>query len=346
LPAHIKVKYSSGCTADSTARKRKGKCREGDSPSEPDKESKTSNEKCLATLDIFSGCGGLSEGLQQSGVSLTKWAIEYEEPVGDAFKANHPEALVFINNGNVILRAVMEKGGDIDDCISTSEASELAAKPDEKEMSSLPMPGQVDFINGGPPCQGFSGMNRFNQSIWSKVQCKMILAFLSFADYFRPRYFLLKNVRNFVSFNKGHTFRLTLASLLEMGYHEHHLSYHALNGSSGLGTMQFQGLINGMMVQVLLDGGSSDNFIQPRLAHCLKLPIAPAPNTKVVVGSGHILVAEGLVQELEVKIQGHSVTLPVYLLPVAGADLVINLSHGMANDLNCLVQLNFTTSDG
>ena len=61
-------------------------------------------------------------------------------------------------------------------------------------------------------------MNRFNQSTWSKVQCEMILAFLSFVDYFRPKYFLLENVRNFVSFNKGQTFRLTLASLLEMGY--------------------------------------------------------------------------------------------------------------------------------
>ncbi|XP_073220950.1 DNA (cytosine-5)-methyltransferase 1A-like [Cicer arietinum] len=67
-------------------------------------------------------------------------------------------------------------------------------------------------------CQGFSGMNRFNTSTWSKVQCEMIIAFLSFADYFRPRYFLLENVRNFVSFNKGQTFRLALASLLEMGY--------------------------------------------------------------------------------------------------------------------------------
>nr|KYP42268.1 DNA (cytosine-5)-methyltransferase 1B [Cajanus cajan] len=218
LPAHIKVKYSSGQTSDAAARKRKGKCKEGDGVPESDKEGKTLTEKRLATLDIFAGCGGLSQGLHQSGVSSTKWAIEYEEPAGDAFKANHPEALVFINNCNVILRAVMEKCGDTDDCISTSEAAELAAKLDEKEISSLPMPGQVDFINGGPPCQGFSGMNRFNQSSWSKVQCEMILAFLSFADYFRPRYFLLENVRNFVSFNKGQTLRLTLASLLEMGY--------------------------------------------------------------------------------------------------------------------------------
>nr|ABF99362.1 expressed protein [Oryza sativa Japonica Group]BAG98259.1 unnamed protein product [Oryza sativa Japonica Group] len=112
----------------------------------------------------------------------------------------------------------MDKCGDSDDCISTSEAAERAAKLSEDKIKNLPVPGEVEFINGGPPCQGFSGMNRFNQSPWSKVQCEMILAFLSFAEYFRPRFFLLENVRNFVSFNKGQTFRLTLASLLEMGY--------------------------------------------------------------------------------------------------------------------------------
>lgn len=44
------------------------------------------------------------------------------------------------------------------------------------------------------------------------------MAFLSFADFYRPRYFLLENVRNFVSHNKSFTFRLTLRTLLDMGY--------------------------------------------------------------------------------------------------------------------------------
>lgn len=43
--------------------------------------------------------------------------------------------------------------GDEDDCISTSDAAEMAAKLDETELKKLPRPGQVDFINGGPPCQ-------------------------------------------------------------------------------------------------------------------------------------------------------------------------------------------------
>ena len=49
---------------DSSLRKNKGKCKEG----EDDLEAEKSKENCLATLDIFAGCGGLSEGLQQSGI--------------------------------------------------------------------------------------------------------------------------------------------------------------------------------------------------------------------------------------------------------------------------------------
>lgn len=47
----------------------------------------------------------------------------------------------------------MDNNGDADDCISTPEAAELAAKLSEEELKNLPLPGQVDFINGGPPCQ-------------------------------------------------------------------------------------------------------------------------------------------------------------------------------------------------
>ncbi|KAL0287283.1 UNVERIFIED_CONTAM: DNA (cytosine-5)-methyltransferase 1A [Sesamum radiatum] len=109
------------------------------------------------------------------------------------------------------LWAVMQKCGDADDCISTAEAAELAASLDQTELDNLPLPGKLILLMEGL-------LVRFNQSTWSKVQCEMILAFLSFADYYRPKFFLLENVRNFVSFNQGQTFRLTLASLLEMGY--------------------------------------------------------------------------------------------------------------------------------
>ncbi|MCI36261.1 hypothetical protein A2U01_0057483, partial [Trifolium medium] len=46
----------------------------------------------------------------------------------------------------------------------------------------------------------------------------------------------------------------------------HHLSLNAMNGFASVGTIRFQGYINGHPVQVLIDGGSTDNFLQPRVA--------------------------------------------------------------------------------
>lgn len=75
----------------------------------------------LRTMDIFAGCGGLSEGFQQAGAAICKWAIEYEHPAAQAFKLNHPEAHVMCNNCNVILTAAMHKAGLQNICKASPE---------------------------------------------------------------------------------------------------------------------------------------------------------------------------------------------------------------------------------
>lgn len=47
--------------------KKKGKGKQEETELEVEKQQEESQENCLATLDIFAGCGGLSEGLHQSG---------------------------------------------------------------------------------------------------------------------------------------------------------------------------------------------------------------------------------------------------------------------------------------
>ena len=217
----------------------------------------------LATMDIFAGCGGLSEGMHQAGAATTKWAIEYEYPAAEAFKLNNPDAAVFCNNCNVLLYAAMAKAGLESDCLASTEAVEESAKLPEDQLQSLPLPGEVDFICGGPPCQGYSGMNRFNKGNWSMVQNSMVMAFLSYCDFYRPRYFLLENVRNFVSHNKSFTFRLTLRSLLDMGYQ---VRFGVLNaGNFGVSQSRKRTFIWAAAPGELLPDW-------PRLMHCFRSP--------------------------------------------------------------------------
>ena len=58
----------------------------------------------MASMDIFAGCGGLSEGMHQAGVAETKWGVEYEPSAARSFQKNNPAAIVFCNNCNVLLR--------------------------------------------------------------------------------------------------------------------------------------------------------------------------------------------------------------------------------------------------
>ncbi|XP_076291228.1 DNA methyltransferase 1a [Lasioglossum baleicum] len=154
----------------------------------------------LRTLDVFAGCGGLSEGLHQAGIAECLWAIEKEEPAAHAYRLNHTNTTVFTEDCNTLLKKVMD--GDITDSIS----------------QKLPQKGQVELLCGGPPCQGFSGMNRFNSRQYSLFKSSLVVSYLSYCDYYRPKFFIMENVRNFVSFKKSMVLKLTLRCLVRMGY--------------------------------------------------------------------------------------------------------------------------------
>ncbi|KAK5638240.1 hypothetical protein RI129_012535 [Pyrocoelia pectoralis] len=152
----------------------------------------------LKCMDVFAGCGGLSEGLHQAKITETKWGIEKEPAAAQAFKLNNPDAIVYTEDCNELLRIVMSQ--------------------DEMDGKRLPKKGDVELLVGGPPCQGFSGMNRFNAGQYSLFKNSLIVSYLSFCDYYRPAYFILENVRNFVSFKRSMVLKLTLRCLLAIGY--------------------------------------------------------------------------------------------------------------------------------
>lgn len=91
--------------------------------------------------------------MHQAGVANTKWAIEYWKPAADAFKLNNPDAEVYNGNCNVLLHRAMLKAGALEQCDASESCAKESSELDEGTVATLPLPGQVDFICGGPPCQ-------------------------------------------------------------------------------------------------------------------------------------------------------------------------------------------------
>lgn len=97
----------------------------------------------------------------------------------------------------------------------------------------------------------------------------------------------------------------------------HHLSLHALT------TIRFQGSILGTQVQILLDGGSLDTFIHPRIVYHLSLPIERTTELRVLGGTERILTSSELVRHVPVQVNVYTITLTLFVLPIAAIDIVI-----------------------
>ncbi|KAG9444941.1 hypothetical protein H6P81_016281 [Aristolochia fimbriata] len=104
------------------------------------------------------------------------------------------------------------------------------------------------------------------------------------------------------------------------------ISYNAMAGGVSPNTLRFIGQIQGKPVQVLLDGGSTHNFIQSRAAKFLGLPIEVVPNFSVLVGSGDRLPCEGIVKQVPLSIQGCELKEDFYVLSLHGWDVVLGVS--------------------
>lgn len=141
-------------------------------------------------IDLFSGAGGLSEGLCKAGFHAL-FASEIVPAYAATYKKNHPSAQVLTAD------------------IRTVDANEV------REELNITR-GELDLLAGGPPCQGFS----INAPIRSVLDQRnhLFKEYLRFVDAFAPRAILIENVPGLVSFEHGETLHAILDSLAELGY--------------------------------------------------------------------------------------------------------------------------------
>lgn len=143
-----------------------------------------SRSRRLKAVSLFSGAGGLDAGLDRTGAFDLLACLEFEPQFCDTLRANR-DAGLFGNPDTQVIEADLSKY----DPHTLMDLLGLA-------------PGDLDVLVGGPPCQAFSTAGR--RGTMSDPRGMLIFDFLRFVDAFRPRFFIMENVRGLLSAGVKH----------------------------------------------------------------------------------------------------------------------------------------------
>nr|KYP49349.1 Retrovirus-related Pol polyprotein from transposon 17.6 [Cajanus cajan] len=104
-----------------------------------------------------------------------------------------------------------------------------------------------------------------------------------------------------------------------------HISLNALSGLSAPETFRVFGLLNQHRVTILVDGGSTHNFVQPRVVKFFALPTIPTDPLRVMVANGSVLDCTELCPQTTLRIQGYTFSTDLHVLSISGADVVLGV---------------------
>lgn len=149
----------------------------------------------LTAIDLFAGCGGLTQGLKQAGVDVVS-AVEINPNAAKAYKMNHPQTNL------------------LEDDIRNISVQDILNVSNKK----------INLVAGCPPCQGFSSVRTRNRgNIIDDERNTLILEFLRIVEGIKPSFVIMENVPGIIHY---HYFKVTVNRLTELGYY---LDYKVIN---------------------------------------------------------------------------------------------------------------------
>jgi len=147
-------------------------------------------------VDLFSGCGGLSEGLRQAGFHVVA-GIEVDKFAAQAYRMNHTETVLF--------------EGDIRGLRAAAIVPLLKGAP-------------LHLLAGCPPCQGFSLVRKLNRKAAVRDERnRLIDEYYRLVEELSPLTIMLENVPGIVDYT---LFKSVVCRLKKLGYH---ISYRVIN---------------------------------------------------------------------------------------------------------------------
>lgn len=151
--------------------------------------------KKLKFIDVFSGCGGLSYGLEMAGLECLA-AIDFNAIAIETFNLNHKYKVGLQRD------------------LTQFEPKELAQTMGINE---------IDLVVGGPPCQGFStarsqGGGNFGKEYIEDKRRDLYKYFLKYVEFFKPKIFVMENVLGIKSMGNGIYFTKIQEASRSLGY--------------------------------------------------------------------------------------------------------------------------------
>lgn len=142
-------------------------------------------------ISTFAGCGGSSLGYKIAG-----WrellAVEWDQAACDTFRANFPGVPVY--QGDIAALSV-------DECM---------------EIARIDGPGELDVLDGSPPCQGFSISNPRRNTNDSRN--KLFEQYVRLLGGLKPRAFVMENVVGMVFGTMKGVFLEIMGAFRSCGY--------------------------------------------------------------------------------------------------------------------------------
>ncbi|MFL2723420.1 MAG: DNA cytosine methyltransferase [Gammaproteobacteria bacterium] len=145
----------------------------------------------LTLIDLFAGCGGLSEGFAKAGFKPIS-AVEIDNQIANTLKKNHPQTKVF--------------------------SEDICGINSKKLLDGYK---DIDIIVGGPPCQGFSmaGKRIRNSGIFlDDPRNQLFKEFYRIVSDLKPKIFLMENVPGILNIHNGEIREIILDLFRNLGY--------------------------------------------------------------------------------------------------------------------------------
>lgn len=144
-------------------------------------------------IDLFAGCGGLSDGFDQTNLYNTLACVEWEKAPCDTLKKRLADKWLYTNSSEIVLRFDIQRTEQLFNGWCDDPEYGNSAGLDSLVKQAV---GNVGVIIGGPPCQAYSIAGRIRDKDGMNDDYRNFLfeSYIKVVDRYKPKVFIFENV--------------------------------------------------------------------------------------------------------------------------------------------------------